>query len=149
MKLGPRALRWFLNFYPPYFFTRTKVKSLSPDWRTCVVELKKSFLTRNYVGTTFGGSLFAATDPFYMLMLIGILGIESHIVWDKAARIEYLKPVRSKVTFRFQIGDEDLEKIAADLGARGKSEPEFTVEGVDQKGEVCVRVLKTLYVRKK
>ncbi|MCE9624539.1 MAG: DUF4442 domain-containing protein [Deltaproteobacteria bacterium] len=91
MELGPRGMRLFLNWYPPYLFTRTRVKSISKDWRSCVVELKKSFLTRNYVGTTFGGSLFAATDPFLMLMLIKILGIEDYIIWDKAA-IATFKP---------------------------------------------------------
>src|SRR4030095_9967104 len=78
-----------MNIYPPYFFSRTKVKSVSADWREVVVVLKKSLLTRNYVGTTFGGSLYAACDPFYMLMLIQILGIKDYIIWDKGASIDF------------------------------------------------------------
>ena len=39
-------------------------------------------LNRNYVGTHFGGSLFAMTDPFYMLMMMRNLGPD-YIVWDK------------------------------------------------------------------
>jgi hypothetical protein len=34
----------------------------------------------------FGGSLFALTDPFYMIMLATNLGPE-YVVWDKAASI--------------------------------------------------------------
>ena len=29
---------------------------------------------RNYVGTQFGGSLYSMTDPWYMLMLLNVLG---------------------------------------------------------------------------
>lgn len=149
MELGPRGMRLLLNLYPPYLFTRTKVKSISPDWRECVVELKKSWLTRNYVGTAFGGSLFAATDPFFMLMLIKILGMKDYIVWDKAAAIEYQRPARSTVTYRFVIDDAALAAIRRDLERDGKSLPRFEVKGVDREGHACVTVVKTIYIRKK
>jgi hypothetical protein len=48
---------------------------------------------KNYVGTHFGGSLSAMTDPHYMLMMIQILGRE-YIVWDQSGTIEYRKPGR-------------------------------------------------------
>src|SRR5918996_2366260 len=115
MELGPRGMRRLLNLYPPYFFTRTRVKSISADWRESVVQLKKSLLNRNYVGTTFGGSIFAASDPFFMLMLIGIFGIRDYIIWDKAATIEYKRPARSTLNFRFLITDEDIAAIEKDL----------------------------------
>ena len=149
MKLTPRKFRFFMNLYPPYFFTRTKVKSVSADWREAVVVLKKSLLTRNYVGTTFGGSLYSATDPFLMLMLIQIMGIKDYIIWDKGAVIDFKKPARTDITYVFKITDEDLKKIEADLNAAGKSVPEFLVEGKDQAGEVCVAVKKAIYIRRK
>ena len=46
-------------------------------------------LNRNYVGTQFGGSLYAMTDPFFMLMLMENLG-RDYVVWDKAANIEFV-----------------------------------------------------------
>lgn len=149
MKWTPRRMRWLLNFYPPYFFTRTKVKSISADWRETIVELPKSFLTRNYVGTTFGGTLYAAADPFLMLMLIQILGIENYIIWDKGASIDFKKPARSKLTYRFVVTDEDLLKIDQEITVRGKAIPEFLVEGKDKEGEVCVSVRKLIYIKKK
>ena len=142
-------MRLLLNLYPPYLFTRTRVKSISPDWRETVVVLKKSLLTRNYVGTTFGGSIFAASDPFFMLLLIKILGIREHVVWDKAATIEYKRPARSSLTFRFAISDADLEAIRRDLESKGKSEPVLTVDAVDRAGQVCATVSKTIYIRRK
>lgn len=149
MEFGPRGLRRLLNLYPPYLFTRTRVKSISDDWRESVVQLKKSLLTRNYVGTTFGGSIFAASDPFFMLMLIGIFGIQEHIVWDKAATIEYKRPAKSTLTLRFLITDQDIAAIEKDLSEKGKSEPVFYVDAVDREGHVCATVSKTLYIRKK
>src|SRR5215471_1742481 len=107
MQLGPRGMRFFLNIYPPYFFSQTRVKYIAPDWREIIVELPKTLLTRNYVGTTFGGSLYAASDPFFMLMLIKILGIKDHIVWDKGAKIDFKRPARSKITYHFVITEED------------------------------------------
>jgi len=142
-------MKWFLNLYPPYLFTRTRVKHISPDWREVVVVLRKSFLTRNYVGTTFGGSLYAATDPFFMLMLVGILGIKDYIIWDKSSEIYFKKPVRSDVTYHFVITDQDLEKIRKDLEVQNKILPTFTVEGRDAEGDVCTIVKKVLYIRKK
>lgn len=149
MAMGPRAFRFFLNLYPPYFFTRTRVKYFSADWKECVVELKRSILNRNYVGTAFGGAMFAATDPFYMLMLIRIMGIRDYVIWDKAATIEYLLPARSTLRFHFEIRDADLAKIHQDLQSQGKSLPVFEVAGIDRQGQVCVRVLKTLYIKRK
>ncbi len=147
--MSPFWFRVLLNFYPPYLFSRTRVRSVSEDWREIVVELSKSFLTRNYVGTTFGGSLYAAADPFLMLMLIKILGIKDYIIWDKAAEIDFKKPARSKITYRFLITDADLEKISREIGEKGKSIPEFLVEGRDTEGDVCVAIKKMIYIRRK
>lgn len=149
MNLGPRSLRFLMNLYPPYLFSRTRIKHIAPDWKEIVVELPKSLLTRNYVGTTFGGSLYAASDPFFMLMLIKILGIKDYIIWDKGAQIDFKKPARSKITYRFVIQEADLQRIQQDLKSKGKSLPEFQVDGISKEGEVCVSIRKLLYIRRK
>lgn len=149
MALNPQLMRWALNLYPPYLFTRTRVKYIAPDWKEVVVELKKSVLTRNYVGTAFGGSLYAATDPFYMLMLVRNLGIKDYIIWDKGAEIDFVKPGKSHITYRFKLTDEQLQDIRERVEREGRIVPEFWVEGRDEEGHVCVRVKKTVYIRKK
>lgn len=138
-----------MNLYPPYFFSRTGVKYISPDWKEIVVELKKSLLTRNYVGTTFGGSLYQAADPFYMLMLIKIMGIKDYVIWDQDAEISFVKPARSKVTYHFKITDEQLAQIRKDLETSPIIRPQFYVDGIDEAGDSCVRIRKGLYIRKK
>jgi hypothetical protein len=57
--------------------------------------MKLRFWKANYVGTHFGGSLFAMTDRFYMLMLMANLGW-NYIVWDKAVSIRYRKPRKGR-----------------------------------------------------
>jgi hypothetical protein len=74
MKMNARLLRRGMKFWPPFLGAGISVKSLSDDFRDAVVELKLGRLNRNYVGTHFGGSLYAMTDPFFMIMLLHNLG---------------------------------------------------------------------------
>ena len=58
------TLRWMFRIWPPFLFAGIRVAELSPDFRRARVELRQRWYNRNYVGTHFGGSLFAMTDPF-------------------------------------------------------------------------------------
>nr|WP_298607956.1 DUF4442 domain-containing protein [uncultured Spirosoma sp.] len=60
-----------------YFGTGGKILFWSSDWREVHVRLRRNIWTYNYVGTIFGGSMFSATDPFYMVMLLRILAINT------------------------------------------------------------------------
>ena len=112
------------------------------------VEMKLRFWNANYVGTHFGGSLFAMTDPFYMLMLMANLGGD-YIVWDKAATIRYRKPGKGKVRAEFRLSDAQLADIREKLETLPKYEPVFTVEVKDEAGGAIAQVEKVLHVRKK
>ena len=46
------------------------------------------------VSKIFGGSLYAAIDPFFMIMLMKNLG-PAYVVWDKAPTIRFRKPARN------------------------------------------------------
>ncbi len=147
--MTPWKGRLFLNFYPPYLFSGVRVTYIAPDWKKVVVKVKKSFLNKNYVGTIFGGTLQAAADPHYMMMLIQILGIKKYVIWDQAGSIEYKKPARSAITFTFTLTDEQINKIKEELAVHRKIRPEFEIEGIDEKGEVCVLVKRVIYLRLK
>jgi len=103
---------------------------------------------RNYVNTHFGGSLYAMADPFFMLMLIHILGKE-FLVWDKAAHIDFIKPDRGTVFARFLIQEEQIEAIIKNTSGGQKDFPEFMVDIENEAGEKVARVVKTLYIKKK
>lgn len=143
------GMKCFLNFYPPYFFTRTHVVSISADWLHIVVKLKKNPFTTNYVGTAFGGSLYAACDPFFMIILIHNLGLDKYIIWDKGAVIDFKKPARSTITFKFNIEASEIQRIIESAETGEKQLPEYIAEGIDEAGDVCITVKKILYVRKK
>lgn len=149
MKLSPKTFRLLFNLYPPFFFSRTHIKHVTPDWKHITVVLKKSLLNRNYVGTIFGGSLYTASDPFYMFMLLKILGIKNYVVWDQAAEITFLKPARTHITFEFQLSDAQIAEIHQALEKEPVFRPTYWVEGKDPNGEVIVKVRKILYIRKK
>ncbi len=72
---------------------------------------------RNYMGVQFGGSLFALTDPFYMIMLATNLGPE-FVVWDKAASIRYKKPGLGRVRAEFRLSEKRLAEIRKELEVR-------------------------------
>ena len=105
-------------------------------------------LNRNYVGTHFGGSLFAMTDPFYMLMLMHVLG-RDYIVWDKAAAIEFVRPGRGTVTARFRLEDDRIDEIRTVTADGSKMLPVFHCDIRDAEGEVVARLDRTIYVRRK
>lgn len=121
---------------------------VSDDFRTVKVEMPLRFYNKNYVGTHFGGSLYAMCDPFYMLMLINILG-PGYIVWDKAAAIRFKRPGKGLVKATFTIPEEKIAEIRAAADSQPKVEPEFHVTVTDEKGEVVAEIDKLLYVRKK
>src|ERR1700681_1061798 len=112
------------------------------------VEMKLRFWNANYVGTHFGGSLFAMTDPFYMLMLMANLG-RDYVVWDKAAKIRYRKPGRGTVRAEFRLSDSQIDDIREKLKTLPKYEPVLSVEVKDDTGVVIAEVVKVLHVRKK
>ena len=143
-----RALRRAVNFWPPFLGAGIRVKHISPDMKSIDVEMKLRWWNANYVGTHFGGSLFAMTDAFYMLMLMANLG-RDYIVWDKAASIRYRKPGKGTVRAEFRLSDAQLNDIRDKLKALPKFEPTFTVEVKDEQGIVIAEVEKLLHVRLK
>jgi hypothetical protein len=148
MSLNARCFKFLVNAYPPYWGTGITVKSVSPDYKEICVRMKMRWYTRNYVRTHFGGSLYAMTDPFFMIMLMHILGKE-FVVWDKAAHIDFIKPSQGTVTARFLLEEEQIKEIIDRTSGGQKYLPEFSVDIENEAGEKVARVAKTLYIRKK
>lgn len=141
-----RALRRGVNLWPPFLGAGIRVTRIASDMKTIDVEMKLRWWNANYVGTHFGGSLFAMTDAFYMLMLMANLG-RDYIVWDKAASIRYRKPGKGTVRAEFRLSEAQLNDIRDKLKALPKCEPTFMVEVKDEQGIVIAEVEKLLHVR--
>lgn len=141
-------LRRLMNWWPPFAFSGIHVEHIADDYREVRVALHQRWYNRNYVGSHFGGSLFAMTDPFFMLMLLHALG-RDYVVWDKAAAIEFIKPGRGTVRARFALDEQTLTTLRDTAHRDGRATHWFTVDVLDAAGEVVARVRKHLYVRPK
>jgi hypothetical protein len=141
-----RRMRWWFNFFPAYRRTGARVTYIASDFREVRVKLPLSWRTRNYVGTIFGGSLYGAVDPVYMIMLIRILG-RGYTVLDKAATIRFRRPGRDTLFARFVLSDEEIATIRQ-LAEGSKMDRIYTVELADAAGVVHATVEKTIHIRK-
>jgi acyl-coenzyme A thioesterase PaaI-like protein len=143
-----RFNRYAFNWFPAYRGTGARVTYIASDWSEVRVRVPLSWRTRNYVGTIFGGSLYGALDPIFMLMLIRLLGPD-YVVWDKAASIRFRRPGRRPLFATFRVEPAELESIRAAVAERGKAEPRFTVSLADRSGEVHAICEKLLSIRRR
>lgn len=102
-----RLWRWVFNWFPAYRGTGARITSIAADWTEVRLRIRLSWRTRNYVGTIFGGSMYGAVDPIYMVMLIRRLG-PRYVVWDKAATIRFKKPGRETLFATFRLEPDHL-----------------------------------------
>ena len=140
-----RLARWRFNLFPAYWGTGARVTYIASDWQEVRITLPLSWRTRNYVGTIFGGSLYGAVDPFYMIMLIKLLGPQ-YTVWDKAAAIRFRRPGRSTLEAQFLVTPEIVESIRAELRHEPKVDRLFTVELHSRDGTVHAVIDKTIHI---
>jgi acyl-coenzyme A thioesterase PaaI-like protein len=141
-------MRWLFGFWPPFRGMGIRVREIAPDFRRVVVELRQLRLNRNWVGTHFGGAMFAMTDPFWMVMMMQVLG-RDYVVWDKAGAIRFLKPGRGTLTARFEVTQSMVDEVVERTASGEKFEPTYSVDVVNAEGETVARVDKTLHIRKK
>ena len=141
-------LRFLSYVWPPFLAAGIRIRKITPDYRYLRVEMVNWGLNRNYVGAHFGGSLFAMTDPFYMLMYINRLGPE-YIVWDYSASIRFVKPGRGRVHAEFRLTDEDLERVREHTRDGERFLFDHVVEVFNREGEVVAKIDRTLYFKRK
>ncbi len=146
--LRTRIARWGFNFFPAYRGTGARITHIAGDWCKVRIKLPLNWRTRNYVGTIYGGSMYGAVDPIYMLMLIKVLGPE-YVVWDKAASLRFKKPGTSTLSAKFVLKEEEISAIKDALSSAPSVERVYLVELVDAEGVVHASIEKTVYIRRK
>ena len=137
-----------MNAWPPLFFAGIHIKHISTDFKTARVELTLRPWNKNAVGSHFGGSLFAMTDPFYMLMIMAQLG-DQYLVWDKSADIDFIKPGKGKVIADFAINQQLIDDIITHTANGEKYLPQIPVYVKDEQGDIVAKLNRTLYIRRK
>jgi hypothetical protein len=145
------ALRWRrlrMNLWPPNMAAGVHVAHIAPDFRAITVELRPRWYSRGRHAGLAGGFLYAMADPFFALMVQHALG-SGYLVWDKAGSIDVLAPARGRIWTRFELLDDDLQKIRRMTNDGDKHLHLFAVDLRDAEGMAIARVEKMVYVRKK
>ncbi len=138
-----RMLR-LMNLWPPLLGAGIRVVRMDAGLREVDVEMKMRRWNRNYVGAHFGGSLFAMTDPFYMMMVMENLG-KGFVVWDKAASIRFRRPGKGTVRAEFRLSEERISEIRSAVERDGRVDARFAVEVKDMDGTVVAEVERVLF----
>lgn len=145
---SPRTFRLLLHWFPPIRATGVRVDRISDDWREWDLRLPLRMRTRNYVGTHFGGSLYSAADPHYMLAWMHILGPD-YVVWDKAATVRFRRPGRGTLHGTIRITEDEVEAVRALCGEHPKIDRNYLFEWQDGDGGVVAEVEKVLHFQRK
>lgn len=141
-------MRTAFNFFPCYRRTGARITAISPDLKQVRVKLPLNWTTRGYWGTTFGGSLYGAVDPVYLVMLARNLG-KGYMIWDKSAAIQFKRPGRGTLHATFTLTDGELDSIRAALAAEAKIDRTYLIDLVDSAGEVHATVEKVVNIRRR
>lgn len=145
----PHRIYWHIfNVWPALVGTGGRVTHASEDWTELDVRLPLTWRTRNYVGTIFGGSIYAATDPYAMLMLIRQLG-DDYVVWDKGAQISFKRPGTETLYAEFRIPAELVAELRERVDRENKLDWTYSLDLKDASGRLYARVDKRLYIARR
>lgn len=149
MMISETSLKWLMRLYPPMFFQRIWVKKIYKDFKGIDVKINKSLFTTNLGNSTFGGTIFSATDPFYALLFGQLMQRKGFkiTVWLKSAQIQYIKPGRTDLHYTILINEDMIAEAESVLRQEGKFIKAYPIEIYDKTGELCATALNEVYVR--
>lgn len=142
-----RLWRWVGNWFPAYRGSGAKVTYVSSDFHDVCIELPCSWRTRNHMGITWGGSLYAALDPIYGVMLYKLLGHKFRVI-DSEAKIRFLKPGRETLYAHFHIPEENFHSLKQQLTSCDKTQLHLQVSLKNKQGIVHVTCDKHIHINR-
>lgn len=143
-----QIFKYGFNLSPMYRRSTARVAEISDNLHYVKVAIPINYKNKNYVGSVFGGSLFSATDPIFMIQLVNILG-EKYVVWDKDAYIRFRRPVRENVFAEFIFSEEEIASIKQNVATNGEIDIEKPLNIVNSKGDIFCELKKTIYIADK
>ncbi len=150
MVVSENTLKWVMRLYPPLLFQRIWVVGFDKGFTGVRVKVRKSLLNKNYNGSIFGGTIFAAADPFYPVLFNQVLNADGKrrlAIWSKSSKIDFLKPAINNLFFEIKLSDADIADAKETLIVTGKYEKLFPIDIYNQDGEVCASLMNEVYVR--
>jgi acyl-coenzyme A thioesterase PaaI-like protein len=146
--ISPYRLMKLLRFWPPFWAAGIRVSFLNKEFTQLTVTMVQRPWNTNYVGSHFGGSLYAMVDPFFMFMMIHHLG-KDYVVWDKAAFIKFVSPGKGRVSATFRLSLEQIQEAKLRAKEEEKYEPVYRVEIFDESKKLVAYAEKTLFIKEK
>jgi len=143
-----RLWRWGGNLFPAYRRSGARLMYVSPDFLEVHICIPSNWKTRNYMGITWGGGLYASLDPIYGVMLYKALGRRFRVV-DKTAKIDFKRPGKTTLHAKFKVAQSELNEIRQKLKSSDKIERCFNIDLVDIDGVVHASCQKLLSIRAK
>ncbi|HPQ60939.1 MAG TPA: DUF4442 domain-containing protein [Syntrophales bacterium] len=143
-----RIKRWGFNWFPAFRGTGARLTYIAGDWKEVRLRIPLNWRTRNYVGTIYGGSIYGAVDPVYMIMLIKLLG-PGYIVWLKESTVSFLRPGRETLHARFRVDDDHLEGIRRELLEKKNTKREYEIPVTDRGGTPHAVVREIIHIQRK
>lgn len=140
-----RLWRWGGNLFPAYRGTGARVIRIGADFHDVVIKLPCNWKTKNHMGITWGGSLYAALDPIYGLMLYKLLGRQYRVV-DSKAEIRFLKPVKETLYAHFHISKKDLLALEERLTITDKAQVYLQVSLKNKAGVIHTSCDKHIHI---
>lgn len=145
----PFWLHWRMyNVWPSLRGTGGRVTHATKDWTELDVKIPLNWRTRNYRETIFGGSLYAAIDPYVMMMLIHQLG-DDYIVWDKSARISFKRPGTETLYAKFRLPLDLVAGLKAQVDENNKLDYKYSLDLKDENGAVYATVDKLVFIARR
>ena len=151
MKVSENTLKWGMRLYPPLLLQRIWIRSIDAGFRGADVKINRSLITLNFGKAIFGGTIYAATDPFYAMLFWQLLKHKGyHIsVWLKSASIQFLRPGRTDLYYRITITDEMINEVEKELNNKGVFVKSYIIEICSKTGDLYAIAKNEIYIRKK
>jgi acyl-coenzyme A thioesterase PaaI-like protein len=149
MPASENSLKWVMRFYPPLFFQRIWIVKFDKGFRGVEVRIRKSIWNRNYNDSIFGGTIFAAADPFYPVLFHQILSHKGYKIkaWAKSSEIKFLKPGATSLSFKVHLEQSEIIEAEEILNTLGKYTRTYPVNIYDKNGVLVATVMNEIYMR--
>jgi len=144
-----RLLRWRLNLFPAYRGTGAHIISICSDYSQVRIALPLGWRTKNHYGAIFGGSIYAAVDPVYVMMLIFCLRRNDIRIWTKSSTIHFKKPGRCHLYATFVLTEPEIHEIHQLLNTSDKVDRQYLTHLVDRHGEIYAEIEQIVSIRKR
>ncbi len=140
-----------MRLYPPFLLQRIWVQKIYKGFSGADIKINRSLLTLNFGKAIFGGTIYAAIDPFYALLFGQLLKNKNYniTVWLKSASIKFLKPGRCDLYYSIRITEEMIKEVEMEINANGVFVKSYTIEIYSKTGELHAIAKNEIYIKKK